>query len=156
MSVCAIGIKKAAAVAVANLLDRIALAHAFPDDLSPTLYGGGGGLYAETSILASTGKRILDFDQSWLDLIFMMWIVFLHLVLAYMLWERYGPRFACRRRRPDMDAGIQVNLLPNSANLTVEGLRREAKFMGLRINGNRSELETRTNNELLHRSDDLH
>jgi hypothetical protein len=55
-----------------------------------------------------------------------------------------------------MDAGVQANLFPNSANLTVEGLRREAKFMGLRINGNRTELETRTNNELLRRSDDLH
>jgi hypothetical protein len=156
MSKGAVAIKMAAAVAVARLLDRIALAHAYPDNLVPILYGGGGGLYAATSMAVSAGRTIVDDDQGWLGMLFAVWIIFLHLLLAAMLWQRFGPRIACRRRRQVMDVGVQVNVLPNPKDMTVEGMKREAKNMGLRTSGLRAALEDRMNVELLHRSDGQH
>jgi len=155
MSKGAISIKKAAAIAVAALIDRIAMAHAFPDDLSPAIYGGGGGLYAATSMVASIGKGIAENSSDWQAIAWAAWIILLHIALAFVLWQRFGPRWTCRRRRASIDAAVQVNTLPNVATLTVDGLRHEAKCLGLRSNGLRAELELRVGNELISRSGDM-
>jgi hypothetical protein len=75
----------------------------------------------------------MEVDQSWLEVAFTVWIVFLHIVLAYMLWQRWGPRITCRRRRAVADAGSQINILPSSSNLTVEGLPRIIRMATLFI-----------------------
>ena len=156
MSKGAVSIKKAAAVAVAGLIDRIALAHALPDDLPPAIYGGGGGLDAATSMMASVGRSIAETDWSWQELAWAVYLVLLHIALAYTLLQRWGPHISCRRRRAVANVGSQANTLPNVLALTVEGLRAEAKNLGLRTNGRRTELEHRVAKELSSRASDMH
>ena len=84
------------------------------------------------------------------------YLILLHIALAYVILQRWGPRWTCQRRRALANAGTQVNILPNVADLTVNGLRHEAKRMGLRTNGLRAELERRVANELLSRSSHSH
>ena len=84
------------------------------------------------------------------------YLILLHIALAYVILQRCGPRWTCQRRRALVNAGTQVNTLPNVAYLTVDGLRHEAKCMGLRTSGLRAEVERRVANELLSRSSDVH
>ena len=146
----------AAALAVAGLIDRIALAHALPDDLMPSVYGGGRGLYAATSMMASIGRSIAETEWSWQEWAWAAYLILLHIALAYVLLQKWGPHCTCRRRRAVTNAGTQANTLPDVAALTVEGLKSEAKLMGLKTNGLRAELQQRVANELLTRASDLH
>ena len=109
---------------------------------------------AATSMMASMGRSVVEYEWDWQGVAWAAYLIVLHIALAFVLWQRWGPRYTCRRRRADNTAGTQANLLPNASLLTVEGLRNEAKFMGLRTNGLRNDLEVRVSNELLNRSGD--
>ena len=52
---------------------------------------------------------------------------------------------------PDPEPSTQAELAPTVAGLTVIGLREECRYLGLRTNGLRAELETRVVNERIRR-----
>ena len=120
----------------------------------PVVYEGGGGSYTATSIAASVGMTIDEGEWGWKECTFVAYLVLLHVVLGFLLWQRCGPRWTCRRRSAACSTASQANFLPDVRGLTVEGLKCEAKKMGLKTHGLRAELENSVAMELLSRSGD--
>jgi hypothetical protein len=130
----ALTIKKSAALMLCAILDHIAETHAASDGL----------VTYDIDVVISTNNLTAPNDWPWLLFyVLAVWLFIVHAIALYFLFGR-----ACRRVRaciavPCASVSIQVTLLPDVADLTVAGLRRELRNRGLRANGLRSDLESR-------------